>query len=80
MNEEKKAAPEFTVYAAGIVSASVCTSLPPEEISVRMNMLYPTGISSNWGLAEEPHFSGGEPNPCQCPDHPDTHKHYLLHC
>lgn len=80
MSEEKKVGPEFTAYAVGMVTASVCTSLPPEEIPVRMNMLHPTGITSNWALAEETHFAQGAPNPCQCHDYPETHKHYLLHC
>ena len=71
---------EFTAYAIGFVSASVCSSLPIEETTERLNAEHPTGISSRWQLSDEPTFSGGEPNPCACNRWPDTHKHYLFEC
>jgi hypothetical protein len=71
---------EFTPYAVGLCRASVCTSLPKEEVAARMNMVCPTGIDTQWTLAPNSTFGTGEPNPCPCSDSPDTHKHYLLHC
>lgn len=77
MTEEVK---EFTAYSVGICCASVCTSLTPEDAEHQLNLEYPTGISSTWKLSEDKTFAGGKPMPCVCPDHPDTHKHYLFNC
>lgn len=71
---------EFTAYSVGIVSASVCTSLPVEAATARLNQEHPTGISSKWELSKDTTFAGGEPMPCICPDHPETHKHLLFNC
>lgn len=70
----------FTVYAQGICMASVCSSLPAEDIAWRMNDEEPTGIASRWVLSKEPTFSTGEPNPTPCNCNPETHMHYLLEC
>lgn len=70
---------EFVAYAVGLLCMSVCTSLTPEEATQRLNMEHPTGITSRWAVADE-EFAGGESNPCPCPDHPETHKHYLFNC
>lgn len=72
--------PDFTVYALGIVHASVCTSLLPEEVVAKINKEHPTGISSQRRLSAAETFASGTPNPCVCHDHPETHKHYLLSC
>jgi len=71
--------PEFIAYSVGIVSASVCSSLSPEETADRLNRECPTGISSPWQISSEA-FRTGEPNPCPCEDAPATHKHYLFSC
>lgn len=71
---------DFTVYALGIVSASVCTTLPAEEVADRMNIEEPTGIDSEWALSEDATFKGGQPNPCPCDQLPATHMHYLMVC
>lgn len=70
---------EFTIYAIGICSASVCSSLPAEEVKKRMSA-EPTGVSSPWQLAEDDAFADGTPMPCLCNEMPETHKHYLFHC
>jgi hypothetical protein len=70
---------EFQVYSLGILYASVCTSLPRDQVEKRMNEKSPTGVSSVvWKIADES-FAKGEPNPHTCEVHP-THQHYLLSC
>ncbi len=71
---------EFTLYGHGLCYVSVCTSLSVPEATKRLNQEAPTGIESAWALSEDKTFSGGEPNSCICPDHPETHKHYLFNC
>lgn len=66
------------IYAEGICYMSVCTSLPLEEAERELNILRPTGISSKW-KKHDGTFSGGEENPCPCPDKPG-HLHYLFSC
>lgn len=70
---------EFDAYSVGPLSASVCSSLGPEETVKRMNEEYPTGIESPWSLAKDTHFKTGQPNPCFCEQNPSTHMHYLLY-
>ncbi len=70
----------FETYSVGICAASVCTSLPLEEATERLNSESPTGITSRWSPSEEPTFKGGQSNPCACETHPETHKHYLFRC
>lgn len=66
------------IYAVGPLCCSVCTDAPRNEVAALVNREMPTGISSQWTIADEP-FRTGEPNPCQCPDHP-SRGHYLLSC
>ncbi len=68
--------PEFVVYSDGIVYQSVCSSLGDEETLQRMQGTV-SGTSNGWQFAKEP-FRNGEPNPCPCDQHPETHKHYLF--
>lgn len=74
--------PEFTIYALGVVSMSVCASnaLSPSEVEERANRESPTGIRSDWRLCEDERFLSGHSNPCPCNTHPRTHRHYLLNC
>lgn len=72
-------AEDFTIYARGLVHISVCSSLEREQVEARANLEYPSGVHP-WVVSEEPTFKGGEPNPCPCHDHPETHKHWLLRC
>lgn len=73
--------PEFTVYAHGLVAASVCTRLDDVTATGRLNVVLPTGIESDWhiDLEADPTFQGGEPNPCPCPDD-DRNRHILFRC
>ena len=77
MSETTKEPKEFLAYAAGMCYVSVCSSLPVEEATARLNREYPTGIESKWSHSAES-FRGGTPNPCPCRDFPDTHQHYLF--
>ncbi len=69
---------DFTCYAIGVCCASVCTSLPLEEATARLNAEQPTGIGP-WELSGES-FATGESNPCPCNVEPETHTHYLFVC
>jgi hypothetical protein len=71
---------DFTAYSVGLVSASVCTNLSLKEANQRLNEEHPTGIDSEWSLSKDKTFASGEPNPCQCEQHPETNKHYLFNC
>jgi hypothetical protein len=74
-------AKDFEPYVIGVMYASICTSLPIEEAVKRMNEEHPAGtLMNSWELCRDKTFRTGQPNPCQCPDHPETHKHYLLNC
>lgn len=70
---------EFQAYSVGLISASVCTSLPIDQATQRLNTAYPTGISSKWQPSEDTHFKCGTPIGCQCPDYKDN-KHFLFNC
>ena len=69
---------DFEAYSMGLVYASICTSLPLDEATQRLNLEYPTGVGP-WEKAGKP-FKTGEPNPCSCNKNPQTHKHYLFEC
>jgi len=69
----------FRIYGEGLCYASVCSSLPLEEVAARM-MSHETGISSQWHFSDEREFSSGQSNPCPCTAWPDTHTHYLFVC
>ena len=68
------------IYADGIVSCSVCAGkeLSREEVAGEVNRMNPTGIGSQWGVAEDD-FASGEKNGKEC-ENDKTRKHYLLHC
>lgn len=71
---------EFMPYSVGLVAASVCTSLPIEQATQRLNESHPTGVSP-WHLSDDKTFADGNTaNGSACPDHPETHKHYLFNC
>jgi len=72
---------EVEIYSRGIVSCSVCAinELSVEQVTQQVNIDSPTGIQSNWELAEDTHFKEGKTNPCECENDPNR-KHYLFHC
>lgn len=69
---------EFVVYAEGLCSASVCSSLSRREVNHRMKTRL-TGVTP-WQPAKDKAFADGRPNPCPCNQNPETHIHYLFHC
>jgi len=70
---------DFIIYAEGLGNASVCSSLPLEEVKERMAAVI-TGLAGGWVFAEGERFSDDRDNPCPCNQRPATHKHYLFHC
>lgn len=73
---------KLIVYSVGIVAMSVCVDkkLTRKEIEHLANAEQPTGISSKWKISKDKTFASGESNPCQCDQHPNARKHYLLNC
>lgn len=69
----------FEAYAVGLVCASVCTDLPLDAATARLNHDYPTGISSPWEPSQDATFADGQPNPCPCDETPGR-THYLFNC
>jgi hypothetical protein len=69
---------DVIIYAEGICCASVCTTLPRDEVAARMATV-PTGVESPWTLAEDATFAGGEPHPSLCNGVPGR-THYLFRC
>jgi len=64
---------DFQIIHAGLIDVAICTSLPIDEATKRLNIELPTGIHSQWT------FDGEETNKCPCPD--DQNKtHYRLFC
>jgi hypothetical protein len=69
----------FRVYSVGICCCSVCTNLSDSDAEVRVNIEYPTGITTPWKISEDKTFSGGEPHPSPCPDDSSC-RHILFEC
>ena len=69
---------DFTIMRWGLVYASVCTSLPREEATQRLNVELPTGVGP-WHPAPDAFFAGGQTNPCPCEQVPER-THYLYSC
>lgn len=68
----------FLAYAAGICFASVCSDLPLEDVTDRLNADHPTGTRSRWHKADDD-FQGGTSNPCPCPAGAGR-RHWLFVC
>lgn len=69
----------FEIYARGPIYCSVCTDIANvDEITDKVNLQNPTGISSKWRLAKEP-FNDGTANPHAC-EQSSNKKHYLFTC
>lgn len=71
-------APAFAIYAWGACYASVCTNLSNDAATLHLNMQLPTGIASQWQVAQEC-FRSGEPNGFPCPQH-EGRRHLLFAC
>jgi hypothetical protein len=68
----------FQIIDWGLVSASVCTTLPIEAATERLNLVLPTGVGP-WHVADDPRFADGQPQPGPCEKASDR-MHYLFHC
>lgn len=76
MNKGKdKARPEvdFEVLHVGLCDAVICTRLPIEEATARLNREHPTGTSHAWS------FDGDKKQKGPCPDGQGK-THYRLFC
>jgi hypothetical protein len=69
-----------TLYAAGLVHASVCTSRSDAETLAYVDDIHPTGLERGWAISDDPAFADGKPNPSPCEHYPETHRHVLLVC
>lgn len=69
---------EVTVYAQGMTSASVCSSLNEAETIAKVNEVNPSGTESGWSLADR-NFACGKSNPCRCNTN-EKRQHFLLVC
>ncbi len=69
------------IYTEGPVCCSVCApvDMTPEEVTARVNIERPTGITSTWAVSDED-FASGQTNPTPCNSEPETHRHFLLKC
>lgn len=72
-------APDFTVYSIGAMCASICTRLPLDEATRRLNAEHPTGVHP-WFPSSDKAFACGAPNPSPCSRRPETHRHCLFNC
>lgn len=65
----------------GIVHCSICCpeDMPIKEVERIVNLLNPTGISSDWEVSQETHFATGHRNPCPC-EHDSNKVHRLMVC
>lgn len=66
---------DFEITRCGLVCTQVCTSLPLDEATARLNREMPTGISSAWTPSDRE-----EQAPVACADRPETHTHYMFTC
>lgn len=71
----------FSIYAWGLMHASVCSVFSKEETTRLLNQEMPTGLDHGW--EPDPRGTFGDnvtPNPSPCNQYPDTHTHYLFTC
>lgn len=66
------------VYSAGLCYMSVCTDDPDEVMLAAVNASHPTGVSSEWAVADEA-FASGDPNPTPC-EFETGKRHVLVVC
>ena len=72
---------DLLVISSGLVCCSVCVpkDWDAERINTAVNANNPTGISSQWSIADED-FAEGQKNGCACDQFPEARKHWLLTC
>lgn len=70
---------DVIVYCEGLCMMSVCSALDAEKTEEWIRANHPCGTEHGWKISKETHFSGGEPNPCECNSNP-ARKHFLFEC
>lgn len=70
---------DIYIYVVGAFYASACApaSMEGADVAAAVEKHSPCGTESGWTVSPDPHFGGGETNPCQCEEDPDR-KHWLL--
>lgn len=71
--DKAKTSVDFEILHIGLVDAIICTRLPIEEATTRLNRESPSGISHPWS------FDGEVANQSPCPDGQGK-THYRLFC
>lgn len=72
---------DIQIYARGLVACSACApeDATREAIEREVNIINPTGISSQWKISTDEKFASGEPMPNKC-ETARNKLHYLLTC
>ena len=70
----------ITIYSSGLCYCSVCAPVEATRgtIEADVNFQNPTGLDSQWKIADEPFSCGGD-NPHVCESDPNR-QHWLLVC
>lgn len=73
---------EVVVYVEGLMACSACApvKLTREEVAAAVNVVNPTGVSSEWKVSSDTTFHTGHPMPSPCEREPETRRHWLLEC
>ena len=71
--DKAKPSVDFEILHVSLVNAVICTRLPIEEASARLNRESPSGVSHRW------EFDGEASNQSPCPDGQGK-THYRLFC
>lgn len=72
-NTKANLAIDFEILHVDLIYAVICTRLPIDEATERLNIASPTGIHSQWK------FDGKKSNKSPCPDGQNK-THYRLFC
>ena len=73
VKDRAKPSVDFEILHIGLCDAVICTRLPIEEASARLNRESPSGVRHPWG------FDGKKVNKSPCPDGQGK-THYRLFC
>lgn len=75
-------ASEVVVYSQGFIACSVCAPavLTREQVAAAVNVVNPTGVSSEWKVSSDTAFATGHPMPKPCEQEPEARRHWLLEC
>lgn len=81
MNERGPNTQSIDIYSLGLVYCSVCAApeMGAEEVERAVNAKEPTGVGSDWTVADES-FRTGEANPHLRECGQGERRHWLLSC